>query len=71
MNGFSDKDTDAIHQLLESAAQEAYEEYGNNEEEVLAYMENILDDVAHTLSLLAPSALAMYRARNDPSERGL
>ena len=71
MNGFSDNDMNAIHQLLKSAAREAYEEYGGNEEAVAAYMENTLDDVAHVLSLLAPSALSMYRELNDPSERGL
>ena len=61
VNGFTDKDMDAMHQLLESAAQEAYEECGHNPEEVLGYMDDRLDDVAHTLSLLAPSVLSTYR----------
>jgi len=61
----------AVRILLKSFAEEAYEEYGNDDEQVNDYMELCCDDIYSRLRDLIPQAMADYRFDNDPSERGL
>lgn len=71
MSGFNKQDRAAIDSLLASAAEEAYEQCGNDDEQVQAYMEETCEDIYWRLRTLLPQAMADYRDANDPSERGL
>tara|TARA_B110000908_G_scaffold83180_1_gene99602 strand:+ start:241 stop:456 length:216 start_codon:yes stop_codon:yes gene_type:complete len=71
MSGFNKQDITAINILLASAAAEAYEQCGNDEEQVHEYMEIGCDLIYSQLRDLIPQAMADYRFDNDPSERGL
>ena len=65
------KESTAVRTLLSLFAEEAYEQYGNDEDEVHAYIEICCDDIYSLLRVLIPQAMADYRFDNDPSERGL
>ena len=71
MSGFNKQDITAINILLASAAEEAYEQYGNDDGQVNDYMELTCDDIYSRLRDSIPHAMAHYRDLNDPSERGL
>ena len=71
MSGFNKQDIAAINMLLTSAAEEAYEQYGNDEDQVHDYIEICCDAIYSRLRDLIPHAMADYRDANDPSERGL
>tara|TARA_R110002153_G_scaffold53194_1_gene148627 strand:+ start:478 stop:690 length:213 start_codon:yes stop_codon:yes gene_type:complete len=65
------KESIAIRTLLALLAEEAYEELGNDDEQVHEYMEIGSDVIYSRLRDLIPQAMADYRFDNDPSERGL
>jgi len=65
------KESIAIRTLLALLAEEAYEELGNDDEQVHEYMEMGCDVIYSQLRDLIPQAMADYRFDNDPSERGL
>jgi len=65
------KESIAIRTLLALLAEEAYEELGNDDEQVHEYMEMGCDVIYSQLRDLIPRAMADYRFDNDPSERGL
>ena len=65
------KESIAIRTLLALLAEEAYEEHGNDHEQVHDYIEICCDDIYSRLRDLIPQAMADYRDANDPSERGL
>ena len=65
------KESIAIRTLLALLAEEAYEDHGNDEEQVHDYMETGCDVIYSQLRDLIPQAMADYRFDNDPSERGL
>ena len=65
------KESIAIRTLLALLAEEAYEELGNDDEQVHEYMEIGCDVIYSQLRDLIPQAMADYRFDNDPSERGL
>mgnify|MGYP003666991102 CR=1 FL=1 len=71
MSGFNKQDITAINILLASAAEEAYEQYGNDDGQVSDYMELVCAAIYSRLRNLIPHAMADYRFDNDPSERGL
>ena len=71
MSEFNKQDIAAINILLASAAEEAYEQYGNDDGQVNDYMEGTCDVIYSRLRDLIPHAMADYRDANDPSERGL
>ena len=71
MSGFNKQDITAINILLASAAEEAYEKYGDDDGQVNDYMEATCDDIYYRLRVFIPHAMADYRDANDPSERGL
>jgi len=65
------KESIAIRTLLALLAEEAYEDLGNDDEQVHEYMEMGCDVIYSQLRDLIPQAMADYRFDNDPSERGL
>ena len=65
------KESIAIRTLLALFAEEAYEEHGNDEEQVHDYIEICCDDIYSRLRGLIPRAMSDYRDANEPSERGL
>ena len=65
------KESIAIRTLLALLAEEAYEEHGNDEDQVHDYIEIRCDLIYSQLRDLIPQAMADYRYDNDPSERGL
>jgi len=65
------KESIAIRTLLALLAEEAYEEHGDDDEQVHDYIEICCDDIHSRLKDLIPQAMADYRFDNDPSERGL
>ena len=65
------KESIAIRTLLALLAEEAYEQYGNDEDQVHDYIEICCDDIYSRLRDLIPQAMSDYRFDNDPSERGL
>ena len=65
------KESLAVRTLLALLAEEAYEQCGNDEEQVHEYMEIGCDLIYSQLRDLIPQAMADYRFDNDPSERGL
>ena len=65
------KESIAIRTLLALLAEEAYEEHGNDDEQVHEYMEIGCDVIYSQLRDLIPEAMSDYRFDNDPSERGL
>jgi len=65
------KESIAIRTLLALLAEEAYEDHGNDDEQVHEYMEMGCEVIYSQLRDLIPQAMADYRFDNDPSERGL
>ena len=65
------KESIAVRTLLALLAEEAYEEHGNDDEQVHEYMEMGCEVIYSQLRDLIPQAMADYRFDNDPSERGL
>ena len=65
------KESLAVRTLLALLAEEAYEELGNDDEQVHEYMEMGCDVIYSQLRDLIHQAMADYRFDNDPSERGL
>ena len=65
------KESIAIRTLLALLAEEAYEEHGNDEDQVHDCIEIRCDDIYFRLRDLIPEAMSDYRDSNDPSERGL
>ena len=65
------KELIAVRTLLALFAEEAYEEHGNDDEQVHDYMEVCCEVIYSRLRDLIPYALSDYRFDNDPSERGL
>ena len=65
------KESIAVRTLLALFAEEAYEEHGNDEEQVHDYIEICCDAIYSRLRDLIPQAMADYRDANEPSERGL
>ena len=65
------KESIAIRTLLALFAEEAYEEHGNDDEQVHDYMEVCCEVIYSRLRDLIPEAMSDYRDANEPSERGL
>jgi len=65
------KESIAVRTLLALLAEEAYEDHGNDDEQVHEYMEMGCEVIYSQLRDLIPQAMADYRFDNDPSERGL
>lgn len=65
------KELIAVRTLLELFAEEAYEEYGNDEEQVHDHIEMCCDVIYSQLRDLIPQAMSDYRFDNPQSERGL
>ncbi len=71
MSGFNKQDITAINILLASAAEEAYEQYGNDDGQVNDYMELACDAIYSRLRDLIPHAMAGYRDANEDEQARL